>query len=213
SDRAESSMHAMEGHGQPEGQPAGGVLEGFFGGDSAVGQSPTDPLPTTRLFAAGGDWTDSQGKTVRLAQWEGHPVLLGFVFTHCPDMCPTLVQNLKKALARLPPATRDNTRVILVSFDPQRDTPAALDAFAKKYGLASPVWTLLRAPEETLRPLAQAVGFYSEKAGKGFSHIQLVLAANSRGVFTRRFQRGLENSDWLAGKLDQALNASQPLRD
>ncbi|MET9219078.1 SCO family protein [Streptomyces sp. NPDC003300] len=74
--------------------------------------------------------TDNQGKPYDLVkETAGHPMLLFFGYTHCPDVCPTTMSDLALAKAKLPKADQDALRVVFVSTDPERDTPARLTAW------------------------------------------------------------------------------------
>lgn len=79
--------------------------------------------------------TDHEGKRVRLGDQRGKIVLLTFLYTQCPDICPLMADNLNAALLKLDPAARDNVRVLAVSVDPKRDTPATVRGYAKVHRL------------------------------------------------------------------------------
>jgi protein SCO1/2 len=71
--------------------------------------------------------TDKQGKPFDLVkETAGHPTLLFFGYTHCPDVCPTTMSDLALAKSKLPKADQSALRVVYVSTDPDRDTPARL---------------------------------------------------------------------------------------
>ncbi|MCB5163249.1 SCO family protein [Streptomyces bambusae] len=71
--------------------------------------------------------TDTQGKKYDLrAQTKGKPTLIYFGYTHCPDVCPLTMSNIAQAKKALPKADQDNLRVVFVTTDPERDTPASL---------------------------------------------------------------------------------------
>ncbi|WNI16543.1 SCO family protein [Actinacidiphila sp. ITFR-21] len=72
--------------------------------------------------------TDNHGKPFDLVkQTAGHPMLLFFGYTHCPDVCPTTMSDIALAESRLPAADQAELKVVFISSDPQRDTPARLD--------------------------------------------------------------------------------------
>ncbi|MFI1091817.1 SCO family protein [Streptomyces sp. NPDC020917] len=76
------------------------------------------------------DLTDNHGKPFDLVkQTAGHPTLLFFGYTHCPDVCPTTMSDIALAKSRLPAADQAKLRVVFVSSDPERDTPARLNAW------------------------------------------------------------------------------------
>jgi protein SCO1/2 len=77
---------------------------------------------------------DENGKPVRLSQQKGRYVLVTFLYTHCPDVCPLIASSLNSALAAIGPARKD-VRVLAVSVDPKGDTPAAARAYRKRMHL------------------------------------------------------------------------------
>jgi protein SCO1 len=79
--------------------------------------------------------TDHDGRPVSLRSYRGAPVLLFFGYTHCPDVCPLTLDKLTRALRTAGGATKD-VRILLVTLDPARDTPAALKAYASRFGPA-----------------------------------------------------------------------------
>jgi len=64
----------------------------------------------------------------------GKLVLLTFLYTNCPDVCPLITQNINEGLRVLGPQ-RDDVRVLAVSVDPEGDTPKSVRAYAKKHHL------------------------------------------------------------------------------
>ncbi|MFE9806232.1 SCO family protein [Streptomyces sp. NPDC005548] len=75
---------------------------------------------------------DTNGKKFDLrAQTKGRPTLVYFGYTHCPDVCPLTMNNLAVAKKQLPKAEQDKLRVVFVTTDPDRDTPAALRTWLK----------------------------------------------------------------------------------
>jgi len=77
--------------------------------------------------------TDHEGRPVTLESYRGKPVLLFFGYTHCPDVCPLTLAKLSRVLRALGDDARD-VRVLLVTVDPARDTPAALKAYVARFG-------------------------------------------------------------------------------
>ena len=76
------------------------------------------------------------GKPITLSAQQGNVVVLSFLYTHCPDVCPLTAEEFRVAQQKLSPSERDNTIFIAVSVDPQQDTPEAVQAFARDHGLA-----------------------------------------------------------------------------
>jgi protein SCO1/2 len=77
---------------------------------------------------------DAAGRPVTLADQRGRFVLVTFLYTNCPDVCPLIAQNLNGALRQLGSARKD-VRVLAVSVDPKGDTAAAVRRYAVERGL------------------------------------------------------------------------------
>nr|WP_206315275.1 SCO family protein [Streptomyces sp. C1-2] len=76
--------------------------------------------------------TDTHGKKYDLrAETEKRPTLVYFGYTHCPDVCPLTMNNIAVAKKQLPRTEQDKLRVVFVTTDPKRDTPAELGKWLK----------------------------------------------------------------------------------
>lgn len=72
---------------------------------------------------------------------DGRPVLLNFIFTSCTAICPVTSQVFAQVIDKLG-AHRSHVNVVSVSIDPEYDTPARLDAYAKRFGGQREAWSL-----------------------------------------------------------------------
>ncbi|KJK06853.1 MULTISPECIES: SCO family protein [Pseudomonas] len=75
------------------------------------------------------EMTDEKGQTVTMDELKGKWSLLFFGYTFCPDICPTTLAQLRQVKSELPKEAVDRLQVILVSVDPNRDTPAQLQQY------------------------------------------------------------------------------------
>jgi protein SCO1 len=89
--------------------------------------TPPRPAPPISLH-------DAHGRSVTLAAQRGRYVLVTFLYTRCPDVCPLIAENLNGALRRLG-ADRPRVRVLAVSVDPKGDTAAAVRAYEHRMHL------------------------------------------------------------------------------
>jgi protein SCO1/2 len=108
---------------------------------------------------------DQDGHRVALAKQRGRVVLLTFLYTHCPDVCPLVAGNLNRALRALGPGRRD-VRVLAISVDPTGDTRASVQRFIRHHQLL-PEFRYLTGPPATLRRLWAAYGVSSLKEAGG----------------------------------------------
>lgn len=101
------------------------------------------------------------GKVVRLSDLRGRAVLLTFVYTHCPDVCPLIMTNLGASLDKAGPATAKDARIVAVSVDPEGDTPARVKEFLRVRGLSGRADYLI-GTQAQLAPVWKAYGIAVE---------------------------------------------------
>ena len=103
--------------------------------------------------------TDQRGEVVSLSDFRGRAVVLTFIYTSCPDVCPLTAENLRVATEDLPDDLRDRVALLAVTVDPDRDTESALQAFSREHGLdRNPNWHALRGDRDTLQPIWRTYG-------------------------------------------------------
>lgn len=100
------------------------------------------------------DLLDQDGKPFNTEQLKDKWSLLFFGYTFCPDICPATLAELRELQKMMPKEAVNNLRVVLVSVDPNRDTPAQL----KKYlGYFDPSFMGLTGDEKVIEKLANGV--------------------------------------------------------
>jgi protein SCO1/2 len=118
------------------------------------------PPPPKKTFA-GGELTpprvapslslrDASGRRFTMSGQRGRYVLVTFIYTNCPDVCPLIASNLNTVLRTLGP--KGNVEVLAVSVDPKGDTPAAVRAYEKAKHL-EPAFHYLIGTRAQLRPV------------------------------------------------------------
>lgn len=88
--------------------------------------------------------------------FEGAPTLVGFVYTHCPDICPMTTSNMRQVWRAL--GEPDDVQFVTLTFDPVRDTPATLRAYRDAYGLQDANWHFLTGEPDTVAALMDRLG-------------------------------------------------------
>ncbi|HTL67832.1 MAG TPA: SCO family protein [Lacunisphaera sp.] len=152
------------------------------------------------IYQLDGGFTDDQGRPFTLGQLRGRPVVLDLFFASCGYACPLTVTDMLAIQGRLPAALRGQATFVLVSFDPERDTPAALAKYREQRGLDGQ-WVLLHGDDESVRELAALVGVkYRKEADGSFSHSNLLTILNAAGEIVHQ-RVGLQ------GGLDEAAAA------
>lgn len=102
------------------------------------------------------DLTTSRGERASLNDFEDRLVVLYFGYTFCPDVCPTTLSALKKAVDELG-GKADDLQVIMVSVDPQRDTPEVLDEYL---GFFDPSFLGMTGTDDEIASVATVYGVF-----------------------------------------------------
>lgn len=141
------------------------------------------PLPEFALV-------DQSGNAISRDSFRDHWDLLFFGFTHCPDICPATLQVLALARNELDAAGQQPLpRIVLVSVDPERDTPELMGKYVGYFGDGN---LGITGSLEELRKLTSGLGIYFEKhPGQGddysVDHSAAVLLINPDGEFHALF--------------------------
>lgn len=125
---------------------------------------------------------DQRGATVGLDVFRGHPVIVSMFYGSCPSACPLIVAHVKEIEAQLPAEVRARTRVLLVSFDAEHDTPVALQAMAERHQADGARWRFAVGADDDVRQLANVLGVVYRKESSGaFSHNSVISVLDGEG--------------------------------
>ena len=146
-------------------------------GRAVAGGTPVVRGTTAQDFAL----RDQHGHVIRLSQQRGRIVLLTFLYTRCPDVCPLVATTLNTVLRSLSRKERAGVRVIAVSVDPAHDTPRAVRAFARSHTLL-PQFHYLVGSRSDLVPIWQAYNLLiAVQSVERVSHSAYVLLIDRSG--------------------------------
>ena len=145
-------------------------------------QAVTVEAPSAPIYPLHLALRDQRDVAIGLDVFRGHPVIVSMFYGSCPAACPLIVAHVKQIEAKLPPEVREKTRVLLVSFDAEHDTPPALRAIAERHGADEARWTFAVAPDEEVRQLANVLGVVYRKEQSGaFSHNSVISVLDGEG--------------------------------
>lgn len=157
------------------------------GADDAVPYDPSAPLPQTSLYGVPSAWQTDTGEPAALADLRGRPVLVAMVYAQCGTACPFLVRDMTRIGEA---AGVDGLRYVLVSLDPERDSPEQLRAFRDAHHLGDE-WTLLRGEADDVQTLAALLSVrYRMDADGTIAHTNRITLLDADGVIVTR-QDGL----------------------
>ncbi|GJE26013.1 SCO family protein [Methylobacterium organophilum] len=165
--------------------PVGAFLLGLVG-VSAAAVIMLVPQAHQATSGIGGPFTltDQNGKTVTDQDFRGATHLVFFGFTHCPDVCPTTLQQISDVLAALGPKA-EGMKVAFVTVDPERDTPEALKDYLSSFDPR--IVGLTGSPEQVAATVKAYRGYAKKVPGKDgdyvMEHTALVYVMNARNDF------------------------------
>lgn len=144
-----------------------------------------------RASGIGGPFTlvDGSGKTVTDASFRGKWMLIYFGYTHCPDACPTALQDMANALDMLDSAQRKSIVIVFITVDGERDTPAVMQEYVSNF--AAPIVALSGSAEQ-IAATAKAYRVYYAKhptadGGYEMDHSSVIYVMDPDGNFVANF--------------------------
>jgi protein SCO1 len=152
--------------------------------------TPRGAAGTLLASAIGGSFrlVDQNGKTVTDADLKGKWSLVYFGYTHCPDACPTALNDIAIALDQLGPK-REAVRSVFITVDPERDTPEVLKAYVTSFDAA--ILALSGSPEEIARAAKAYRVYYAKHPEPGgdysMDHSSVIYVMDPEGRFTASF--------------------------
>jgi protein SCO1/2 len=171
-------------------------------------------LPSASRQAAtavpiGGPFTlvDQDGRTVTERDFAGKWMLIYFGYTYCPDVCPLGLATIAEALDQLPQAQRDEIVPVLVTVDPERDTPEVLKEFVAAFG---PGFKGLTGSPEQMQAALKTWRVYSRKAeaqpdgGYLVDHSTFTYLMSPDGAYASHFSHGVTPEE-MAERLGQMV--------
>ena len=148
------------------------------------------PAPITMSSAVGGPFklVDQNSKPITEQDLIGHPYLVFFGFTHCPDVCPTTLFEVSEILRKLGPDAK-NVRALFITVDPERDTPAVLKDYMSSFDPrvigATGDSAAIMSVEKTFRVYAKKVPL--DGGGYTMDHTAIVYLMDKAGRFVAPF--------------------------
>lgn len=129
--------------------------------------------------APGFTLTDQNGKQVSLAQFKGQPVILTFLYTHCPDLCPLTAEKLHTVMLNLG-SDAHKVAVLAVSTDPARDTTDAALNFSKAHQMQD-YWHYLIGTQNSLSPVWSAYNIFAQAQTQTVNHTVAIYVIDKQG--------------------------------
>jgi len=154
---------------------------------AAVSSVAAAELPGDSVYRLDATLVDQNGQAFAFGARAGKPQLVSMFYTSCPYVCPLIIDTLKKTQAGLTPAERAQVDVLLISFDPERDTPARLNQVFGERHIDAQTWTLARTEAPSVRKLAALFGIQYRALQNGeVNHSSALLLLDAQGRIVAR---------------------------
>jgi protein SCO1 len=134
------------------------------------------------IYQTESTWTTDSEKHIKLSALAGRLQVIAMFFANCQFACPIIVNDMKRIEAALPAQLRGSVGFTLVSFDSERDTPAALAEYRRTRDLPPKNWTLMQGRPDDVRELADLFGVkFKANATGQFAHSNIITILNAQG--------------------------------
>lgn len=171
---------------------------------SSAGVLPTlDVVRGVSIYALPAPFVDQDGAPARVDAFRGHVTMVAMFFASCPQACPRLINNAKNIEAALSPKDREALRVLLVTINPENDTPEELRRVVNRFGLDSKRWKLLTGKDDDIRDAAAVLGVKYREMDGTLNHSSVITLLDREGRIEARYD----------GIADTRLVASARIRE
>jgi len=174
----------------------------------ALRETPRGAAGTALASAIGGPFhlIDQNGKPISDADLKGKWQLVFFGYTHCPDTCPTALNEISLALDQLG-AKRGDIEVVFITVDPERDTPDVLKSYVQSFD--APIIALTGPPDAVAQAARDYRVYYAKHPRPDgeydMDHSAVIYVMNPEGRFTATFTPD-STADAIAQRLQKLIS-------
>lgn len=143
------------------------------------------------IFNLSSKWKTQDNKTVEIKDFKGKVSVMVMIYTTCKAACPRLVADMRDIESKIPKENLKDLNFILISIDPETDTPERLKVFAKDNFMDDEHWTFLQGTPTTVQEFANVLAVkYKKISPLDFSHSNIISVFNREGELIHQ-QEGL----------------------
>lgn len=127
-------------------------------------------------------WTTQDNKTLLLKDIQSKVIVAAMIFTNCQGACPRITADLQRIEKVIPADKLKEVTFLLISMDPERDTPEQLTGFANEHQLDLKRWILLTGSESDVLEISNVLNVRIKKNDDGtFDHSNIIHIINCKG--------------------------------
>ncbi len=151
----------------------------------------TEDFDDMSIYHLPSKWENQDGKEVVLSELKGNVLVVVMIYTSCQAACPILIGEMKSLEAQIREKSSGDVKYILVSIDPEQDTPERLKKLSQENKMSGDRWLFLRGTIESTRDFANLLAVkYTKISPVDFSHSNIISVFDKKGVLIHQ-QEGL----------------------
>jgi protein SCO1 len=164
----------------------------------------TDNISDESIFNLTTNWNTEEGNTIQLKELKGKTLVMVMIYTTCKAACPRLVADMRNIEAKIPKEKLKDLQFVLVSIDPETDTPKRLKKFAIENFMDEDYWIFLQGTENGVREFANVLAVkYKQINPLDFSHSNIISVFDSEGVLVYQQEGlGVDNNETVSKILE-----------
>ncbi len=140
------------------------------------------PISDMSIYNLPEKWTNQNGENIKLKDYKGNVLVMVMIYTSCKAACPRLVADMRNIEQQISNKQKENVKFILVSIDPEVDTPERLKEFSIENKMTDNHWVFLRSDEDQTREFAAVLAVnYKKISPIDFSHSNIISVFNKEG--------------------------------
>lgn len=153
---------------------------------AVTGAARAQALPGDSVYHLSASTQDASGQLVAWSSLRGQPRVVSMFYTHCHLMCPLIIENSKSVQKQLSPAERRRLGMVMVSLDPVRDTPAAMQDVAERHRVPDG-WQFLTPADNDVRAIASVLDVrYRVREDGSINHTSVLVLLDADGRIRAR---------------------------
>lgn len=157
---------------------------------------------------------DQDGHEFGLAEYfkNDKPLVVSFIYTSCPEVCPGITAEFKKATDTARERLGDRFNVLTIGFDSENDTPAKLKSYGLRFTRDLGSFRLASADAGTIKRLTGQFGFYSARKKDGsFDHMDMATIVKPDGTIFRQVYGLRTQPGALVDHIEEAVTGRQAI--
>ena len=159
------------------------------------------------IYNVSSSWRNRFGNPVKLDSLKGKVQVVAMVYTHCEFACPRILADMKRIRDRLSEDDLKRTNFVIISIDPERDTPQRLNQFAMENDLTDTNWTLLNGDQGDILEVAALLGVkYKRISESDFTHSNIITVLNAEGEIAHQRKKLGNQPDDIVAAIEKATS-------